>query len=164
MKISSFGRKEMTLDVKSNKECDSVEETPIENNFLEDSTKKEEFLVKEGVKYVIQERSKKLNILQKLRMKKQLFKQHVRNVLKKYMTGLNVNIALLLMFLFRFNKNMLCFVCFIKIATEFNKLISKNSDLMDSITHTGKTMVYFVSSLFLIDHHMFFTRQQKTDK
>ena len=116
------------------------------------ATDEDEIIVKGGVKYLIKEKTKKLSSLERILKNKELFKRHFKDVIDRYLNNSNVNTLLLLLFLVKFNKSMFMFVIFVKAVTFFNFVANNGSKFCDSVAHSIKVSIFFIISLFLIDH------------
>ncbi|OQS54112.1 hypothetical protein EHP00_1859 [Ecytonucleospora hepatopenaei] len=215
IKISSLGKKEMTLEIyysanslydnnTSNSSLYDNDNTLCDNdNTLcdNDNTLCDNILIKNNIKYIIKERSKKSNIFHKILNNHYLFKKHISNVYNSiydnvsdifgillsyimyvkntYVTNVIVNFMLLMLFLYKVNRKMFMFVCFIKVISVINRIVNNNdnilynsilnsdSKLLESngnifykayynfiklILHISKIVILLVSSLFLLEH------------
>lgn len=91
--------------------------------------------------------------------KEPFFKKIIKNIkkIRSYYNIVYLTNVLLLLFLFKYNLNMLYFVLFVKIVTKFNKIMCALNEL-NNVSHIKKIITMFISSLVFIDHQILFQK------
>ncbi|KAL6120405.1 hypothetical protein NUSPORA_02871 [Nucleospora cyclopteri] len=123
-------------------------------NIKEDTKIGQEILIKDGKKFVVVSRSRKLNFIEKVLKKRMEIRNKIRAWLKNNATYGNVNFVVLMLFLARFNFVMFCFTLFINILKVISNILAKNKQI--NINHFCRTILMFFCSMFLIDHSKIF--------
>ena len=87
--------------------------------------------------------------------KEPFFKKMIDNIkkIRSYYNVIYLTNALLLLFLFKYNLNMLYFLLLIKIITKFNKIMH-TLNVLNNVSHIKKIITTLISSLIFIDHQI----------
>ncbi|ORD94942.1 hypothetical protein ECANGB1_1900 [Enterospora canceri] len=115
-------------------------------------------LINNGKRYRIKEIRKKLTYKERIDRMRNRTRRTINRVVQQYATLTNVNMAIMMAFLAKFNTQMFMFVLFIKMIRFFSRSLNDPEE-WKQMNRWVKVPLMFFCSLFFIDHQRFIQKE-----